>query len=261
VSPTLKNLTLPERYAQLLRDLQREARIAASTRNGRIASGTKENDLLNGYIAKLRGAGWTLESIAQPLRVSREMVRVRNNDATQDAYDSPELPDVLGPPRPRQIRKVRKPQLRPEFIDWLLQKQALATQCRGWHQLDAPERKASEEMWAAIDAAYGQGVGLADIARAIGMQYRTLIAGLRRHGYGKNPPSQRPYRRVVLTNPNSSATHCVHGHEFTTENTYVTPRGYRYCRACGRRRSRQKYQQQKRRQLATVTELSKRRAS
>ena len=37
----------------------------------------------------------------------------------------------------------------------------------------------------------------------------------------------------------SDATHCMHGHEFTPENTYSPPSQpfYRYCRACRRRRS------------------------
>ena len=30
------------------------------------------------------------------------------------------------------------------------------------------------------------------------------------------------------------ATHCIHGHEFTPENTYVYPSGRRKCRACKR---------------------------
>lgn len=31
-------------------------------------------------------------------------------------------------------------------------------------------------------------------------------------------------------------THCKRGHEYTPENTYVMPRGYRDCRTCIRRR-------------------------
>jgi hypothetical protein len=40
---------------------------------------------------------------------------------------------------------------------------------------------------------------------------------------------------------NARKTHCVHGHEFTPENTYVTRRGQRHCRECSRRRDRKAY--------------------
>jgi hypothetical protein len=30
------------------------------------------------------------------------------------------------------------------------------------------------------------------------------------------------------------ATHCPHGHEYSPENTYVTPKGHRRCRTCAR---------------------------
>lgn len=33
------------------------------------------------------------------------------------------------------------------------------------------------------------------------------------------------------------ATHCKHGHEFTTENTYIRPNGNRDCRQCVRERA------------------------
>lgn len=33
---------------------------------------------------------------------------------------------------------------------------------------------------------------------------------------------------------NAVATHCVHGHEFTDENTYIKPNGARNCRICRR---------------------------
>lgn len=31
---------------------------------------------------------------------------------------------------------------------------------------------------------------------------------------------------------NAAKTHCIHGHEFTPENTYITPEGHRACRTC-----------------------------
>ncbi|MFB7461281.1 hypothetical protein [Streptomyces sp. NPDC056188] len=33
---------------------------------------------------------------------------------------------------------------------------------------------------------------------------------------------------------NARKTHCIHGHEFSPENTYVKPNGQRQCRQCGR---------------------------
>lgn len=40
---------------------------------------------------------------------------------------------------------------------------------------------------------------------------------------GISPPAQ-----------NLRKTHCSRGHEFTEENTHLSPRGWRYCRACNR---------------------------
>lgn len=36
----------------------------------------------------------------------------------------------------------------------------------------------------------------------------------------------------------ANKTHCPYGHEYTTENTYVRPRGSRECRQCRRERKR-----------------------
>jgi hypothetical protein len=33
---------------------------------------------------------------------------------------------------------------------------------------------------------------------------------------------------------NARKTHCIHGHEFTVENTNIRPNGWRECRACKR---------------------------
>jgi len=32
-----------------------------------------------------------------------------------------------------------------------------------------------------------------------------------------------------------SATHCINGHEFTKENTYINPDGWRICKTCSRK--------------------------
>lgn len=40
---------------------------------------------------------------------------------------------------------------------------------------------------------------------------------------------------------NARRTHCVNGHEFTKENTYVSRKGHRACRACHRIAGRRRY--------------------
>lgn len=45
----------------------------------------------------------------------------------------------------------------------------------------------------------------------------------------------------ILTTRLAKQTHCKHGHEWTPENTKITPRGHRYCRACGRENARKTY--------------------
>ena len=44
-----------------------------------------------------------------------------------------------------------------------------------------------------------------------------------------------------LAGQNARKTHCNHGHPFSKENTYITTRGERACRECGRRSFREWY--------------------
>lgn len=39
-------------------------------------------------------------------------------------------------------------------------------------------------------------------------------------------------RRSPGTGPDTSKTHCKHGHEFTGNNTYIDKTGYKVCKAC-----------------------------
>lgn len=48
-------------------------------------------------------------------------------------------------------------------------------------------------------------------------------------------------RSSTVTAINARKTHCDHGHEFTPENTRITSRGRRDCRACNRARAKRDY--------------------
>lgn len=52
-------------------------------------------------------------------------------------------------------------------------------------------------------------------------------------------PSQNAFDRIRHgTNRNAIKTHCPRNHEYTPDNTYVSPRGQRNCRTCARERRR-----------------------
>lgn len=54
-------------------------------------------------------------------------------------------------------------------------------------------------------------------------------------------PSTNEARKPKKGNQYMNATHCIHGHAFTPENTYISPgRGNRTCRTCQRNKGRKR---------------------
>lgn len=51
-------------------------------------------------------------------------------------------------------------------------------------------------------------------------------------------PHPRVFLEGLTYSPNFGKTHCNRGHEYTEDNTYRTPAGYRQCRQCQRIRDR-----------------------
>lgn len=58
-------------------------------------------------------------------------------------------------------------------------------------------------------------------------------------------PKRRTFYEGLSMSQNFGKTHCNHGHEYTPENTYRTPAGYRQCRVCNTRRDRESYLRKK----------------
>ena len=58
-----------------------------------------------------------------------------------------------------------------------------------------------------------------------------------------NPAHLQPVtlRENLSRGRGGTRTHCQHGHEFTPDNTYLTPDGNRQCRECNRQRARANY--------------------
>ena len=56
--------------------------------------------------------------------------------------------------------------------------------------------------------------------------------------YHENKGELSPRRPVGVTAINAAKTHCIHGHEFSKENTLVLKNGNRQCRMCHRERNR-----------------------
>jgi len=45
----------------------------------------------------------------------------------------------------------------------------------------------------------------------------------------------RKHTPKVVAALNAAKTHCPQGHAYSTQNTYVSPQGKRFCRTCHRR--------------------------
>ena len=65
-----------------------------------------------------------------------------------------------------------------------------------------------------------------------GVKVGTLASRVRRKCRSENILEQGSRLDNYYLRQKRARTHCKNGHEFTSENTYLTPDGYRSCRAC-----------------------------
>lgn len=144
-------------------------------------SETSNPDMRDAYVRALRNAGWTLESVATPLNISRE--RVRQICATKDSenilpsdYEVPEPPLVV---EKRSTRVFVEPE--PETLARLLELQPMAQQVRSH---SARYRAEAEEYTRLVAKAHlEEGVTLYRLAKRLGVSHPALRFRLARYGY------------------------------------------------------------------------------
>jgi hypothetical protein len=229
--PSRTKKPLPRHAANSLRDLYEHAKL-----RGR-SSGADE--IASAYMTKLREEGWPLHSISEPLGLSVEAIRRRIiKGASRWALDHPRLPAVPKVATPeRTVRRGRTyREITPEERERLLELYPLARQTRGYTPLDAPERAASLELWKLVDTMLRDQVKVTTIAELLGVTQGTVWMGIRRHGHRSTPPSQRPYRGILLPiMMQSQNLTCKRGHENWRTTVRYTRTGEhisRYCSTC-----------------------------
>lgn len=153
-------------------------------------------------VVALRDAGWPLQSIAEPLGVSREIVRVWQRKAA-DLTDLPRV-SVEAPPdyvtkeeiyseevaMRRMARDAREARILADALPRLRALKADAEALRGPSRHDPVKSGASREYTDLLNATLAKGVRTRVLAEALGIKEITIHARLRRGGYRKMAPSE-----------------------------------------------------------------------
>jgi transposase-like protein len=153
---------------------------------------------LKSYIVALRQEGWTLESIARPLGVSREWIRQMEADyadieaatsfARSMGFTIPERPIIEKPPR------AAKPQPDPEVLARLKELKSKAQLVRS----SSPRYRAEAEEYTRLifEENNTRGVPIARLARELGVSHGALRFRLVRYGYKQSASESKVYQPI-----------------------------------------------------------------
>lgn len=134
----------------------------------------------NAYIAALREKGWTLQSLADAVEVSRERVRQITRQPHGPVDSGLPLPT---PPKKKQAEKPKYIEPSPETLARLKELQPLAQRVRA---NSTQYRKEAEEYTSLLNHAHTvEGVTLYRLALRLGVTHGALRFRLARYGYKK----------------------------------------------------------------------------
>lgn len=168
----------------------------------RVADADPDRRHIKSLIVALRQEGWTLESIAKPIGVSREWIRQLEADTSdiQDAvtfarnmgFTAPHRPIILEAPK-----KVR-PEPNPSVIARLKELQPLAQSVRA---NSLKYRAEAEEYTRLLWEEHGiHGVSIYRLARELGVTHGALRFRLVRYGYTSTDSESKVYKPIADKN-------------------------------------------------------------
>jgi predicted transcriptional regulator len=169
------NLSLPQEVQELLKTLGRD-------------------DLIS-YCRVLKEVGWTLESIAKPIGVTRERVRQYVKQYPHVSTDVSHLP-LPQLPIVEIVREVHEPKVVPqELAEKLMALQEKAYWVRG--KGNANRKEAEEYTKLLYDVIENQGYSYYQVARAIGVTHGAIAFRLVRYGYKTTNGTSGAYRKLT----------------------------------------------------------------
>ena len=172
-----------------------------------VAYGTGNRELLLSYVVALREAGWTFESMAKPLGISRERVRQYYNEvlpyetglalaeATRAGFVVPQRPIVET--RATRARKVY-PSASPETLARLKELKPYAEKVRS---NSTRYRIEAEEYVALLNREHVErGVRMVELAQELEVTHGAIRSRLVRYGYLKTGSDAKAYKPIRSSN-------------------------------------------------------------
>jgi len=132
------------------------------------------------YVRRLRGAGWTLQSVAECCGVTRERVRqlCKEESTHSDFVDGLIIPEL---PKRIVTKKIPK-RIDPEVAERLRELKFFASQVRS----NSPKYRAeAEEFTALINQQMLDGISVVTLAKVLGVTHAAITSRLVRYGYRK----------------------------------------------------------------------------
>lgn len=172
-----------------------------------VAYGTGNRALLLSYVVALREGGWTFESMAKPLGVSRERVRQLYNEvlpfetelalktARDNGFVVPERPIIA--PKATAPKKYR-PAPSPEVLTRLRELQPYAEKVRA----NSTRYRAEAEEYVALlnSERTERGVSMWRLAKELGVTHAAIRSRLVRYGYLGTDSSAKAYIPIKSAN-------------------------------------------------------------